>query len=77
MKLTFRAGHVRQAGGDSRLKLRCRGYSGVGGQVIGGLCGGRERDRRPDDGAVDRLRLARPRTGSAGDRWLRPQPVRP
>ena len=23
-------GHVRQAGGDSRLKLRCRGCSGVG-----------------------------------------------
>ena len=31
----------------------------------------------PFDGAVDRLELARPRTGSAGDRWRRPQPVRP
>src|ERR1700758_4406728 len=30
----------------------------------------------PFDGAVDRLELARPRTGSAGDRWRRPQPVR-
>ena len=26
----------------------------------------------PFDGAVDRLGLARPRTGSAGDRWRRP-----
>src|ERR1700730_1940309 len=29
------------------------------------------------DGAVDRLELARPRTGSAGDRWRRPQPFQP
>src|SRR5690242_21940903 len=28
----------------------------------------------PFDGAVDRLELARPRTGSAWDRWRRPQP---
>src|SRR5437762_8190083 len=30
----------------------------------------------PFDGAVDRLEWARPRTGSAGDRRRRPQPVR-
>ena len=39
-------GHVRQAGGDSRLKLRRRGCSGVGKKMTGGRYGGRERDRR-------------------------------
>ena len=30
--ISFAVGHVRQAGGDSRLKLRRRGYSGAGGK---------------------------------------------
>ena len=32
LQLTSRHGHVRQAGGDSRLKLRHRGCSGFGGK---------------------------------------------
>src|ERR1700759_370073 len=39
-------GHVRQAGGDSRLKLRRHGYSGRGWKVVCGRCTPKDRDRR-------------------------------
>ena len=41
-----RTGHVRQAGGDSRLKLRRHGCGGRGWIAVCGRCTARERDRR-------------------------------